>query len=33
MADAPDHKLYEQGIHSAVLDGDNVRHTLNARKN
>lgn len=30
IANALDHKLYENGIHSAVLDGDNVRHTLNA---
>jgi len=30
IANAMDHKLYEHGIHSAVLDGDNVRHTLNA---
>ncbi|MCB1857024.1 MAG: adenylyl-sulfate kinase [Gammaproteobacteria bacterium] len=30
VANALDHKLYEYGIHSAVLDGDNVRHTLNA---
>ncbi len=25
-----DHKLHQSGIQSAVLDGDNVRHTLNA---
>lgn len=30
IANALDHKLYQCGIHSAVLDGDNVRHTLNA---
>ena len=30
VANALDHKLYEHGIHSAVLDGDNVRHSLNA---
>lgn len=30
IANALDHKLYEYGIHSSVLDGDNVRHTLNA---
>lgn len=30
VANTLDHKLYHQGIQSAVLDGDNVRHTLNA---
>jgi len=30
IANALDHKLFEYGIHSSVLDGDNVRHTLNA---
>ena len=30
IANALDHKLFQNGIHSAVLDGDNVRHTLNA---
>lgn len=30
IANAVDHKLYEYGMHSSVLDGDNVRHTLNA---
>ncbi len=30
IANALDHKLYQNGIHSSVLDGDNVRHTLNA---
>ena len=30
VANALDHLLYRLGIHSAVLDGDNVRHTLNA---
>ncbi len=30
IANALDHKLYEYGIRSTVLDGDNVRHTLNA---
>jgi adenylylsulfate kinase len=30
IANALDHKLNQLGIHSAVLDGDNVRHTLNA---
>ena len=29
-ANVLDHKLYEMGVHSAVLDGDNVRHSLNA---
>ena len=30
IANALDHKLYQWGIHSMVLDGDNVRHSLNA---
>ncbi|MEK6236318.1 MAG: adenylyl-sulfate kinase [Planctomycetales bacterium] len=30
IANLVDHKLHSQGIHSAVLDGDNVRHGLNA---
>jgi adenylylsulfate kinase len=30
IANALDHKLHQNGIHSAVLDGDNVRHSLNA---
>ena len=30
IANALDHKLFQNGIRSAVLDGDNVRHTLNA---
>jgi len=30
IANALDHKLYHWGMHSAVLDGDNVRHSLNA---
>jgi adenylylsulfate kinase len=30
IANVLDHKLYEMGMHSAVLDGDNVRHSLNA---
>lgn len=30
IANVLDHKLYEMGLHSAVLDGDNVRHSLNA---
>ena len=30
IANALDHKLHQSGLHSAVLDGDNVRHTLNA---
>ncbi|MFM2485133.1 adenylyl-sulfate kinase [Celerinatantimonas yamalensis] len=29
IANAVDRKLYELGIHSYVLDGDNVRHGLN----
>ncbi len=30
VANTLDHKLYHAKIHSTVLDGDNVRHTLNA---
>lgn len=30
IANVLDHKLYEMGMHSMVLDGDNVRHSLNA---
>lgn len=30
IANVLDHKLYEMGKHSMVLDGDNVRHSLNA---
>ena len=30
IANALDHRLHQWGLHSAVLDGDNVRHTLNA---
>ncbi|QGJ70361.1 Adenylyl-sulfate kinase [Planctomycetales bacterium 10988] len=30
IANLVDHKLHERGIHSFVLDGDNVRHGLNA---
>jgi adenylylsulfate kinase len=30
IANTLDHRLHRQGIHSAVLDGDNVRHALNA---
>jgi adenylylsulfate kinase len=30
VANTLDHKLYHAGVHSMVLDGDNVRHTLNA---
>jgi adenylylsulfate kinase len=30
VANVLDHKLHQGGLHSAVLDGDNVRHTLNA---
>lgn len=30
IANALDHKLHRGGMHSAVLDGDNVRHSLNA---
>jgi len=30
LANTLDHKLHERHLHSAVLDGDNVRHALNA---
>lgn len=30
VANLVDHKLHSQGVHSYVLDGDNVRHGLNA---
>ena len=30
VANLVDHKLHEMGVHSFVLDGDNVRHGLNA---
>ena len=30
IANALDHKMHQWGMHSAVLDGDNVRHSLNA---
>lgn len=30
IANVLDHKLHGLGMHSAVLDGDNVRHSLNA---
>lgn len=30
IANTLDHKLHQTGIHSVVLDGDNVRHGLNA---
>jgi len=30
VANLVDHKLHSQGVHSAVLDGDNIRHGLNA---
>ena len=30
IANALDHKLHQWDMHSAVLDGDNVRHSLNA---
>ena len=30
IANALDHKLHEWGMHSMVLDGDTVRHSLNA---
>ncbi len=30
VANTLDHRLHHQRIHSAVLDGDNVRHALNA---
>ena len=30
IANTLDHKLHRMGVHSSVLDGDNVRHSLNA---
>jgi adenylylsulfate kinase len=30
IANALDYKLHQRGMHSMVLDGDNIRHTLNA---
>ncbi|MEA3275762.1 MAG: adenylyl-sulfate kinase [Pseudomonadota bacterium] len=30
IANTLDHKLHQLGMHSSVLDGDNVRHSLNA---
>lgn len=30
IANTLDHKLYQVGVRTAVLDGDNVRHALNA---
>ncbi|MDO4583340.1 MAG: adenylyl-sulfate kinase [Planctomycetia bacterium] len=30
VANTVDHKLHQRGVHSVVLDGDNVRHGLNA---
>lgn len=30
VANLVDHKLHAQGVHSFVLDGDNIRHGLNA---
>jgi adenylylsulfate kinase len=30
IANLVDHKLHSQGLHSFVLDGDNIRHGLNA---
>jgi len=30
IANVLDHKLHQWGMHSMVLDGDNVRHSLNA---
>ncbi|MCP4399320.1 MAG: adenylyl-sulfate kinase [bacterium] len=30
VANTLDHKLFQKGLHSTVLDGDNVRHSLNA---
>ncbi|MCG6868917.1 MAG: adenylyl-sulfate kinase [Gammaproteobacteria bacterium] len=30
LANVLDHKLHRRGMHSVVLDGDNVRHSLNA---
>ena len=32
IANTLDHKLHQYGIHSTVLDGDNVRHGLNASR-
>lgn len=32
IANTLDHKLYQLRVHSAVLDGDNVRHGLNASR-
>ena len=33
VANVLDHKLNQMGVHSVVLDGDNVRHGLNAAPN
>src|SRR5439155_3833439 len=33
IANLVDHKLHEQGVQSFVLDGDNIRHGLNAGPN
>jgi adenylylsulfate kinase len=30
VANAVDRQLHQRGVHSVLLDGDNVRHTLNA---
>jgi adenylylsulfate kinase len=30
IANLVDHKLHQRGVHSFVLDGDNIRHGLNA---
>jgi adenylylsulfate kinase len=30
VANVVDHKLHGQGVHSFLLDGDNIRHSLNA---
>ena len=30
VANLVDHKLHSMGVHSFVLDGDNIRHGLNA---
>jgi len=30
VANVVDHKLHERGVHTALLDGDNIRHGLNA---
>jgi adenylylsulfate kinase len=30
VANIVDHKLWSMGVHSCVLDGDNIRHGLNA---